>query len=153
MSLEELQKEREELDSKIAKLEGYVGKKEKKDILLGDYIGSGLEFIPEVLPVVLLPALMGFELYGEALECETLAGKIAMCALSTPLAVPCIGLSLILAAPFAIPTIALSAVMGGVQSTYAGAHNARLSKAEKKLKKLKAKREELEQEIQKTTSR
>lgn len=153
MSLEELKTERAELDAKIAKLEGFLGKKDRKEILMGDFVAGGLEFIPEVLPVTLLPALLGFELYADALECDTLAGKIAMCALSTPLAVPCFALSLLLAAPFAIPSLAISTVMGGVQSTYAGAHNARLSKAEKKLKRLQEQREELDKKIQESTSR
>ena len=148
MSLEDLTKELEEVEGKIEKLEGFLKVSKRKEYMIGDFLESGLAFVPEVLPVTLLPALLGIELYAETIDSDIpVAGKVAMCALATPIALPSIALSAVLALPFAVPALAMSAVMGGAQTTYAGAHNSRITKAEKKLEKLKLKRDELKKEI------
>ena len=154
MTIEELRQERAMLDKKIAKLSKYVETAKEEPILLPEYLASAIEFIPEVMIAALLPGMMGVEMYSEALDPEnSLASKIALTTLFTPLALPCIALSLILVSPIAIPALAISSIVGGVQSTYAGTHNARIKKAKKKLKSLKAKRDELDSQIAKVSIR
>ena len=154
MSLEELKQERKELDSQISKLEEFLGKKKEKDVSFGEYALSGIEILPEILPVAFLPALMGAELYGEVVDSDLpTPKKVALCALNSVIAVPCFALTLLLTLPLAAITVPTSLIMGGVQSSHAATRNARVKKARKKLSSLRERRKEIDKELSNTNSR
>lgn len=147
MSMEKLIKEKEKVEAKIAKLKAMNLEGPEIDGF-GDTMLSSLEAVPELLPAAFLPAVLGIEMYMDAMESETKAGRIAMCALSTPLAVPCIALTAVLAAPVAIVAIPTGAVMGGVNSARIATAKKRVKKMPEALAKLEAKKEALEKEIE-----
>ena len=148
MSMEKLIKEKEKVEARIAKLKAMKIETPEIDGF-GETMLTSLETIPELLPAAFLPAMLGIELYMDAMESETKGGRIAMCALSTPLAVPCIALTAVLAAPIAAIALPTGAVMGGVNSARIAATKKREKKIPEALAKLEARKEVLEKEIEK----
>lgn len=148
MSIEKLTKEKQRIEEKIQKLQSMSETRDKIEGF-GDTMLSSLEFIPEVLPAAFLPAMLGIEMYMDAMESETKGQRIAICALSTPLAVPSIALTAVLAAPIAVIALPTGAVMGGVNSARKAAMKKRIEKMPQALAKLEEKKAAIEREIEK----
>ena len=148
MSIEKLTKEKQKIEERIKKLQS-LEEKSKNIEGFGETMLTSLEAIPELLPAAFLPALLGIELYSDAMEYEKKGQRIAMCALSTPLAVPSFALTAILAAPVAIVAIPTGAVMGGVNSARKASIKKRIEKLPEAISKLEEKKAAIEKEIEK----
>lgn len=147
MSMEKLLKEKEKIDAQIEKIQAMSPEK-TENTEFADAMLNGLEAVPEMLPAAFLPAMMGVELYADALESETVAKRVGMCALVTPLAVPCIALTAIVSLPVAAIAIPTSAVIGSVNTARVAAKNKRIDKMPKALEKLNEKKAKLEEQIE-----
>ena len=132
-----------QLDADIRELEAFLKENKLNPAKITDCFGDTMDFLVEVLPAALIPAMFGVEMISEISEAESKGAKVALTALSLPLVIPSFALSALLCLPFAAITLPTSAVIEGVTVARHKKSNKRIKKAMKRLDELKEKRKEL----------